>query len=117
MARHGARAITSVCGTVDMAEALGVDVECDAEVVAESIEKVGIGLFNGMKTGGFIQRPSAEYFQKPFWHNPQSCSLFGQSGISEDGFAGRLRQRDDIARHKSHESHWVSTRPCIIRQH
>ncbi|MEE4603927.1 MAG: anthranilate phosphoribosyltransferase [Desulfobacteraceae bacterium] len=48
MARHGARAITSVCGTVDMAEALGVDVECDADVVAESIEKVGIGLFNGM---------------------------------------------------------------------
>ncbi len=48
MARHGARAITSVCGTVDMAEALGVDVECDAGVVAESIKKVGIGLFNGM---------------------------------------------------------------------
>jgi anthranilate phosphoribosyltransferase len=48
MARHGARAITSVCGTVDMAEALGVDVECPAETVARSIEKVGIGLFNGM---------------------------------------------------------------------
>jgi anthranilate phosphoribosyltransferase len=48
MARHGARAITSVCGTVDMAEALGVDVECPADLVAESIEKVGIGLFNGM---------------------------------------------------------------------
>jgi anthranilate phosphoribosyltransferase len=48
MARHGARAITSVCGTVDMAEALGVDVECSADMVAESIEKVGIGLFNGM---------------------------------------------------------------------
>ncbi len=48
MARHGARAITSVCGTVDMAEALGVDVECDAETVAKSIETSGIGLFNGM---------------------------------------------------------------------
>ncbi len=48
MARHGARAITSVCGTVDMAEALGVDVECDAQTVADSIETVGIGLFNGM---------------------------------------------------------------------
>jgi anthranilate phosphoribosyltransferase len=48
MARHGARAITSVCGTVDMAEALGVDVECPADTVAKSIEKVGIGLFNGM---------------------------------------------------------------------
>lgn len=48
MARHGARAITSVCGTVDLAEALGVDVECSAELVASSIEKAGLGLFNGM---------------------------------------------------------------------
>ncbi len=48
MARHGARAITSVCGTVDMAAALGVDVECSVELVAESIRVAGIGLFNGM---------------------------------------------------------------------
>jgi anthranilate phosphoribosyltransferase len=48
MARHGARAITSVCGAVDMAEALGVDVECAASVVANSIETANIGLFNGM---------------------------------------------------------------------
>ncbi|MCD6294780.1 MAG: anthranilate phosphoribosyltransferase [Deltaproteobacteria bacterium] len=50
MARHGARAITSVCGTVDMAETLGVDVECSADVVAESINQTGIGLFNGMSS-------------------------------------------------------------------
>ncbi|MBU0973434.1 MAG: anthranilate phosphoribosyltransferase [Proteobacteria bacterium] len=48
MARHGARAITSLCGTVDMAEALGVDVECSADLVAKSIETAGLGLFNGM---------------------------------------------------------------------
>ncbi len=48
MARHGARAITSVCGTVDMAEALGVDVECGVDLVAKSIAESGIGLFNGM---------------------------------------------------------------------
>ena len=48
MARHGARAITSFCGTVDMAEALGVDVECTAELVVRSIETAGLGLFNGM---------------------------------------------------------------------
>ena len=48
MARHGARAITSVCGTVDMAEALGVDVECDAQLVSGSIAEANIGLFNGM---------------------------------------------------------------------
>ena len=50
MARHGARAITSVCGTVDMAEALGVDVECSTDVVAASISRAGIGLFNGMSS-------------------------------------------------------------------
>ncbi|MBF0202250.1 MAG: anthranilate phosphoribosyltransferase [Desulfamplus sp.] len=48
MARHGSRALTSVCGTVDMAEALGVDVECTADVVARSIESSNLGLFNGM---------------------------------------------------------------------
>ena len=48
MARHGARAITSICGTVDMAEALGVDVDCSADVVADSIRETGMGLFNGM---------------------------------------------------------------------
>lgn len=48
VARHGARAITSSCGTVDIAEALGVDVECDASLVASSIEQSGLGLFNGM---------------------------------------------------------------------
>lgn len=48
IARHGARALTSRCGTVDVAEMMGVDVECEPEVVRRSIEKVGLGLFNGM---------------------------------------------------------------------
>ncbi len=50
MARHGARAIASVCGTVDIAEALGVDVECTADLVVKSIETAGLGLFNGMSS-------------------------------------------------------------------
>ncbi len=48
MVRHGARALTSFCGTVDMAEALGVDVECGVDTVLDSIHSHGIGLFNGM---------------------------------------------------------------------
>ncbi len=48
MARHGARAITSACGTVDMAESLGVDVDCPPGLVVRSIETMGLGLFNGM---------------------------------------------------------------------
>lgn len=50
VARHGARAITSSCGTVDMAECLGVDVECSVELVAKSVRCAGIGLFNGMSS-------------------------------------------------------------------
>jgi anthranilate phosphoribosyltransferase len=37
IARHGARAITSRCGTVYILESLGVDVECNAAVVTRSI--------------------------------------------------------------------------------
>lgn len=48
MARHGARALTSTCGTVDLAEALGVDVECPVALVGESVRSARIGLFNGM---------------------------------------------------------------------
>ena len=48
MAKHGARAITSTCGAVDVAEAVGIDVGCPVDVVARSIESAGIGLFNGM---------------------------------------------------------------------
>jgi anthranilate phosphoribosyltransferase len=48
IARHGARALTSKCGAVDILEAVGVDVECDAATVKRSIEQTGIGIFNGM---------------------------------------------------------------------
>lgn len=50
MAKHGARAITSGCGAVDILEALGVDVECDVKNVKKSIENAGIGIFNGMSS-------------------------------------------------------------------
>jgi anthranilate phosphoribosyltransferase len=50
MAKHGARAITSQCGAVDILETLGVDVECDVSLVKRSIEQAGIGIFNGMSS-------------------------------------------------------------------
>ncbi len=46
--RHGARGITSKFGTVDVLEAVGVDVDCDVDTVKRSVERAGIGLFNGM---------------------------------------------------------------------
>jgi anthranilate phosphoribosyltransferase len=48
IARHGARAITSICGAVDILEAVGINPECDIQTVEQSIIKAGIGLFNGM---------------------------------------------------------------------
>ena len=48
MARHGARALTSFCGTVDILESIGLDVESDVSVIENSIRETGIGLFNGM---------------------------------------------------------------------
>jgi anthranilate phosphoribosyltransferase len=48
LARHGARALTSSCGAVDILEAVGVDVDCDVAAVERSIDLAGIGLFNGM---------------------------------------------------------------------
>lgn len=50
MARHGARALTSSCGTVDLLESIGINVECDVDTVSHSIKTAGIGLFNGMST-------------------------------------------------------------------
>jgi anthranilate phosphoribosyltransferase len=47
LARHGARALTSSCGTVDLLDRIGIDVECEVEIVAASIRDQGIGLFNG----------------------------------------------------------------------
>lgn len=47
MAKHGSRAITSVCGTVDLLETLGIDMESGSDVVVKSIESTGIGIFNG----------------------------------------------------------------------
>jgi anthranilate phosphoribosyltransferase len=48
VARHGARALTSLCGTVDILERVGLDVECPVETVERSVRQAGVGLFNGM---------------------------------------------------------------------
>ncbi|QSX09645.1 anthranilate phosphoribosyltransferase [Alkalibacter rhizosphaerae] len=47
MGKHGSRAITSSCGTIDLLEILGVGVEDSPELAVESIMKTGIGIFNG----------------------------------------------------------------------
>ncbi|MFZ7121493.1 MAG: anthranilate phosphoribosyltransferase [Eubacteriaceae bacterium] len=48
MGKHGSRALSSMCGTIDVLESLGLDVEGEPELVAQSIKNTGIGVFNGM---------------------------------------------------------------------
>jgi anthranilate phosphoribosyltransferase len=43
VAKHGNRSATSRCGSADLLEALGVNIELDPEAVARSIEDVGFG--------------------------------------------------------------------------
>jgi anthranilate phosphoribosyltransferase len=43
VAKHGNRSSTSKCGSADLLEALGVDIELDAEQVGRCIDEVGFG--------------------------------------------------------------------------
>lgn len=47
MAKHGSRALSSACGTVDVLEALGIEMAVPVDVIRTSIETVGIGIFDG----------------------------------------------------------------------
>ncbi|MEJ5172255.1 MAG: anthranilate phosphoribosyltransferase [Hydrogenothermaceae bacterium] len=43
VAKHGNRSVSSKCGSADIMQALGVNIEITPEKVAESIEKIGLG--------------------------------------------------------------------------
>jgi anthranilate phosphoribosyltransferase len=43
VAKHGGRSVSSACGSADVLEALGVNVNLTPEQVAECVDKVGIG--------------------------------------------------------------------------
>lgn len=43
VAKHGGRSVSSTCGSADVLEALGVDVNKSAEQVATSVDEIGIG--------------------------------------------------------------------------
>lgn len=49
VAKHGNRAMSSTCGSADLLEALGVNIELPPEAVQECIEKVGIGFMYAPK--------------------------------------------------------------------
>ena len=43
VAKHGNRSVTSICGSADVVEALGIRIDLTAEAVARCIEEIGIG--------------------------------------------------------------------------
>ena len=43
VAKHGNRSVTSICGSADVVEALGIRIDLPAEAVARCIDEVGIG--------------------------------------------------------------------------
>ena len=43
VAKHGNRSVSSLCGSIDVAEALGIKVDLPAEKIAACIDQVGIG--------------------------------------------------------------------------
>jgi anthranilate phosphoribosyltransferase len=43
IAKHGTRSVSSLCGSADVLEALGITVEQDADEIVDCIENVGIG--------------------------------------------------------------------------
>ena len=97
MAKHGARAITSKCGAVDILETLGVDVECDVGLVKKSIEKAGIGIFNGMSGKVHPMCPLQDSISDKVRDYPQHRRVPGQSGSAQLWSPGSLLKRNGAA--------------------
>jgi len=55
VAKHGNRAVSSACGSADVLEALGVNINADQEIVEECIQQLGIGFLFASKLHGAMK--------------------------------------------------------------
>ncbi|MBW2266438.1 MAG: anthranilate phosphoribosyltransferase [Deltaproteobacteria bacterium] len=55
VAKHGNRSVSSQCGSADVLEALGANLEVGPEVVEQCIEKIGIGFLYAPKLHGAMK--------------------------------------------------------------
>jgi anthranilate phosphoribosyltransferase len=55
VAKHGNRAVSSSCGSADVLEALGVNIEVSPEVVEECLQQIGIGFLFAPKLHGAMK--------------------------------------------------------------
>ncbi len=55
VAKHGNRAVSSGCGSADVLEALGVNIEAEPDVVEECIQEIGIGFLFAPRLHGAMK--------------------------------------------------------------
>jgi anthranilate phosphoribosyltransferase len=55
VAKHGNRAVSSSCGSADVLEALGVNIDVSPEVVEECLQQIGIGFLFAPKLHGAMK--------------------------------------------------------------
>jgi anthranilate phosphoribosyltransferase len=59
VAKHGNRAVSSGCGSADVLEALGVNIEAKPEIVEECVQQIGIGFLFAPKLHGAMKHAVA----------------------------------------------------------
>ena len=55
VAKHGNRSVSSRCGSADLLEVAGVDLDLSAEQVAESVDAIGVGFLFAAKHHGAVR--------------------------------------------------------------
>ena len=99
MARHGARALTSKCGAVDILEAVGVDVECDGALGGAQHQPGRHRPLQRHEPGGPPRRTGPHPQPDPLRLHPQHRRVAGQPGPAHaTACAGSTRRPDRSCR-------------------